>query len=370
MKILRYLSREILAHMFAVTVVLLAIMLSGRFVKYLAEAAVGDLAASVVLPVIFYRIPGFLELILPLGIFIGILMSYGRLYVESEMVVLSACGVSPSRLAVYTVVPALFGMVLVAALSFYFTPLGAARSTALLEDPEASQGLQALAEGRFQYQRSDGSVSYAQTIAADTGIMQGVFISQRAEDDEGNSRMSIIYAREGQIIVDAESGARYLELRDGSRYDGLPGELDFEVVTFGRFGELIPEREGGIRDTDRVDARPTLALIGSDVPEERAALHWRLSLPVMVPIVAVIALCMSRTDHRRGRYIKMVPAFIVYLVYLFLLVRGRALVEEGDAQPVVLWLVHLAFTLLALAMLYVPRLRQSLRHRRNLRAQA
>jgi lipopolysaccharide export system permease protein len=79
---------------------------------------------------------------------------------------------------------------------------------------------------------------------------------------------------------------------------------------------------------------------------------------------------MSRTDHRRGRYIKMVPAFIVYLVYLFLLVRGRALVEEGDAQPVVLWLVHLAFTLLALAMLYVPRLRQSLRHRRNLRAQA
>ena len=64
MRILRYLTREVLTHMVAVSFVLLVIIISGRFVKYLAEAAVGDLAANVLLPVMFYRMPGFLELII------------------------------------------------------------------------------------------------------------------------------------------------------------------------------------------------------------------------------------------------------------------------------------------------------------------
>ena len=63
MKILRYLTKEILTHMLAVSFVLLVIIFSGRFVKYLAEAAVGDIAADILLPVMFYRLPGFLELI-------------------------------------------------------------------------------------------------------------------------------------------------------------------------------------------------------------------------------------------------------------------------------------------------------------------
>ncbi|MBT4522259.1 MAG: LptF/LptG family permease, partial [Halieaceae bacterium] len=68
MKILRYLNREVLTHMMAVSVVLLVIIVSGRLVKYLAEAAAGDLSAGILLPVIMYRLPGFLELILPLGL--------------------------------------------------------------------------------------------------------------------------------------------------------------------------------------------------------------------------------------------------------------------------------------------------------------
>ncbi|WP_116365208.1 LPS export ABC transporter permease LptF [Parahaliea mediterranea] len=371
MKILRYLTRDVLTHMLAVSFVLLVVIFSGRFVKYLAEAAVGDLAADILLPVMFFRLPGFLELIVPLGLFIGILMSYGRLYVESEMVVLSACGVSPARLAAYTMVPALVVAVVVGLLSLLITPLGAARSAELLQDPSSSQGLQTLAAGRFQTRRGSGVVSYARDIDPETGAMQSVFLSQGGGRDSDDPRMVLTVAQEGEVRMDPDTGARYLELRKGYRYEGVPGDLDYRVTRFERFGELIPEPEGGIRTAAPVDGRPTAALLASDAPQDIAALHWRLSLPVMVPIVALIALCMSRTDHRRGRYIKMAPAFLLYLAYLLLLANARSAVEDGEmAMLGGFWGVHALFLLLGLALLFGPDLLARLRYWRLRRARA
>ncbi len=364
MKILTYLARDVLLHTTAVSFTLLVIIFSGRFVKYLAEAAVGNLAADILLPVMFFRLPGFLELILPLGLFIGILMAYGRLYVESEMVVLSACGVSPSRLAVYTLVPAALVMGLVALLSLWVTPLGATQSRALLDDPGAAQGLQTLTEGRFQRRKGSGMVTYAQTISTETGVMRSVFLAQQEGGEGAQSQLVVTFAEEGEIVTDPRSGARYLELRNGYRYQGLPGRLAYQVVQFDSFGERIPEPEGGIRSAAPVDGRSTAALLESDLPEDVAALHWRLSLPVTVPIVAIIALCLSRTDHRRGRYIKMAPAFFLYLGYLILLSNGRSGMEEGGG-PWLLWRVHLSFLLLAGILLYGGRVWRQLRHRRG-----
>jgi lipopolysaccharide export system permease protein len=369
MKLLRYLNREVLTHMLAVSAILLIIIISGRFVKYLAEAAVGDLATSVLLPVMMYRLPGFLELIVPLGLFIGILMSYGRLYVESEMVIFSACGISPARLAGYTLVPAGLVMIVVAALSFYITPLGASRAQALLDDPSSSEGLNALTAGRFQSQSGANLVSYAESVDPDTGVMNSVFLSQREEDSEGRTSMVVTFAEEGELVINPDSGARYIELRNGYRYQGVPGELDYRVVSFARFGELIPEPEDSIRKVYPVDGRPTGDLFGSPDSEDIAALQWRISLPLTVPIVALIALSLSRTDHRRGRYVKMAPAFIIYVAYLMLLTKVRAQVESAEISAFPgLWPVHLLFLALALGLLFGPHILLRMNYRKVRRA--
>ena len=369
MKLLRYLNREVLTHMLAVSAILLIIIISGRFVKYLAEAAVGDLATNVLLPVMIYRLPGFLELILPLGLFIGILMSYGRLYVESEMVIFSACGISPARLAGYTLVPATVVMLMVAGLSLYITPLGAVRSQALLDDPKSSQGQNVLRAGRFQTQKKGYMVSYTESVTAETGVMNSVFLSQRDVDSDGEHTMVVTFAKEGEIIVDKDSGARYLELRNGYRYQGMPGQLDYQVVSFERFGELIPQPKDSLRDVFPVDGRSTRSLINSENPEDIAALQWRISLPLTVPIIAVIALTLSRTDHRRGRYVKMAPAFLIHVIYLMLLINARSKIETGEMAVFPgMWGVHLAFLALAVGLLFGPDIVQRIKCRRRLRA--
>lgn len=351
MKLRRYLASDVLGHTFAVSAVLLAIIITGRFVKYLAEAAAGKLAADILLPVMVFRLPGFLELLLPLGLFIGILMAYGRLYVESEMVILSACGVGPGRLARFTLAPAFVVMGLVAVLALYLTPQGAARSEALLNDPRAIQGLQFLAAGRFQPRGDHGAVSYAASIDADEGELQQVFLYAPEAQDSAAGRNSVTVAREGQVIQDPASGQRYLELQQGFRFTGTPGDLDYQIISFDVFAERLPE-ERSLRRTQPVDARPTTFLLDSSVLEDRAALHWRFSLIVMVPIVALLALSLSKTNHRRGRYIKLAPALILHLAYLMLLASGRTRIAEGSAEVEVLWMIHGAFLLLALLLLF------------------
>ena len=362
MRLGRYLSTDVLGHTLAVSAVLLAIILTGRFVKYLAEAASGKLAAEILLPVMFFRLPGFLELLLPLGLFIGILMAYGRLYVESEMVVLSACGIGPAKLARFTLAPALLVMLVVAGLALFLTPQGAARTEALLSDPRALQGLQLLAAGRFQSRDDDGTVSYAASIDPEAGELEQVFLYAPDRDARDSGVASVTVARRGLVVRDAPSGTRFLELSSGYRFTGQPGRADFDVISFDRFGQRLPD-DPSVARGEPVDARPTLQLLDSGQLDDRAALHWRLSLVLMVPVVALLALALSKTNHRRGRYVKLAPALLLHLAYLLLLSSSRTRIAEGDAPVGQMWAIHLLFFGLALLLLFAPGAWQRLRKR-------
>ena len=67
MIVFRYLSREVLLTLSAVSAVLLVIIMSGRFIKYLAQAASGALDPGSLFLIMGFRLPGFMQLILPLG---------------------------------------------------------------------------------------------------------------------------------------------------------------------------------------------------------------------------------------------------------------------------------------------------------------
>lgn len=360
MRILKYLARDIFSHTFAVALVLFLVVFSGRFIRYLAEAAVGDLSSDVLFPVMFYKLPSFFELILPLALFIGILLSLGRLYADSEMVVLKACGVSANRLAAYTLIPATIIALMVGLLSLWIAPDGSAKAQALLENPRAAEGLQVMAPGRFKKQRNGDYVTYTERIDED-GTMHNVFIVERERRADGD-QLSITFAAEGALIYDRDTSRRYLELRDGTRFGGRPGRLEYDGVRFARYGELIPEREGGIRQALRIDAVPTLTLFESDEPAHRAALMWRLSLPLFVPVIAVMALALSRTDARRGRYARLGPALMVFLAYFLVLNQLRAVIEGGGA-PALMLLAHLLFAGVALLLLHWESIGKRVRRR-------
>ncbi|WP_111640670.1 LPS export ABC transporter permease LptF [Marinimicrobium alkaliphilum] len=352
MIIFRYLSREVMVTTVAVTSILLLIIMSGRFVNYLADAASGDIAVNVLFTIMGYRLPGFMELVIPLGFFLSILMAYGRFYTDSEMVVLSACGVSRAQLVVYTLIPALFIAGMVAALSLWISPLGIRQAETLLAEQRVRSDFERVQAGRFQGLGSGGADMYVETLSDNNRRLNHLFVAFSEADEVGEERTAIVVAEYGQQEIHETYGQRYLNLYNGRRYEGIPGSHDFQVTAFDLYGHYMqpPNIQAGLRN--RADAKTTRQLMDEGSLESLVALQWRLSLPLLVLVAAILAVPFSHTSPRKGRYMKLLPAVVTFMLYLGILSTLRGATESGrwPLSPG-LWVVHPFFLGLALVML-------------------
>lgn len=366
MIIFRYLAREVIQTLVAVSLVLLVIIMSGRFIKYLAQAAQGVLDPGVLLLIMGYRIPGFLQLVLPLGLFLGVLLAYGRLYLESEMTVLSATGMSQQRLMGYSLAPALLVAVLTAVLSFVVTPHGVRQVASILQEQDALTEFDTLVPGRFQSLKDGDRVTYTEDLENGREQLQGVFISElgKATSTGRDANVTLLTAPRGHQVV-LEDGSRYLILEEGYRHDGLPGRADYRVTAYDTYAVLLPKPSVALAVGDR-ESMTTAELLASDHPKMQSELHWRLAIPLLSFIVTLLAVPLARVNPRQGRFIKLLPAIVLYMSYLALLIASRDALDKGRIPAAVgMWPIHGLFLLIGLFLLYQERLALMLAARRT-----
>ncbi len=355
--VLRYLARELVQGWLAISGVLLLIIVSGRFIKYLQQAATGELKPEFLFAIMGYRLPGFLEIILPLGLFLSILLAYGRMYVDSEMVVLEACGMSCGRLLGYTFVPAALIMIVVGVISCVLSPWGASHVERILNTQDAMTEFDTLTPGRFQSMSDGVRVTYAEGLSSDKSRMEGVFIAEhRSGEEDSKGLVTLLLADNGRIYPDPESGKRYLLLEDGYRYDLAAGQPESRLTQYETYG--VQMQDPDVRPVTKENALSTEEIIGSRAPRLQAELQWRISLPLLIPIIVFMALPLARVNPRQGRFVKLLPGVLLYLIYLSLLIAGRGAIEDGNLPAEIgLWSIHGVFGLIALLMFFGPQIK-------------
>ncbi len=333
----RYLVREVLFAWLAVLLVLFAVLATNRLIRYLGDAAGGELPAGVILTLLGLQTVRYLGLILPASFFLGIVLAFGRLYRDSEMAVMSACGIGPwrqFRALLWLAVPlaALVGM-----LSLYWGPAAAHKAEVVQAEAEADMEFAALQAGRFLQARgaTEGTL-YLEGLSEDQREMEDVFIRSQNNDDR-----VILAARRGIQEEDPITGDRYLVLLDGWRYDGEPDRADWRVTRFQRHGVLVEERPEDIDIRARRNAQPLAELWGSDTAADRAEVQWRLAMPVMTLLLALLAVPLSKSAPRDGRYGRLLSAVLVYVGYFQLLTVGQDWLEGGQVPAALgLWWLH------------------------------
>lgn len=332
----------------AVTMVLLLMISSSRFAHYLSKTVTGELDLESVLTIIVNLLPAYLSTLLPLGGFLGVLLTLGKLSVDNELTVLFANGVSQRQLVQMVLVPLSMLAILVATLSFWLAPEASRNVEEVLYEQSHTSEFDNVVAGRFQG-NVERQVIYAETKSDDGQQLLNVFVYNRPT---ASAVPVLIKATSARQIFDETYKARYLLLKDGSRTEGQLGELDYKITQFEELAVRLFTEELEINIT-RGFTLPTLMLIGSSDADHRAQLYWRISLPLMTLIVSFVAIALGQVNPRKGRFARLLPAILVYLIYLSALTSLRDDMTNGEVNAdIKIGLLHLSFLIMGLVLLF------------------
>ncbi|WP_076407487.1 LPS export ABC transporter permease LptF [Shewanella sp. UCD-KL12] len=349
MIVFRYLIREVLKAQIAVLLVLLAIFISQHFVRVLADASDGEFPASLVLTLLGLNLPYLAVLVIPLSLFLGILLAHGRMYADSEMIVFHGVGVSEWYITRVTLLLAVVNMLITLGLSVYVTPWAEEKQNQVLEHAQSEAGLAAITQGRFQTSPNGRAVLFVERIGRDNKLDK-VFVAQ-LPDPEDESGLSNIVVAEGGKVVEDDTGGQRLQLNDGVQYQATPKQVDFQIIEFGGYQMQIKEQEVDERRR-KLSALPINELMKLEGPEITAEFHWRLAIPLAIPLMTLIAVPMARVNVRQGKFAKMFPAILLYLGYFGLMIAGRKALEDGVIPEYLgMWWIHASALFLGILLL-------------------
>ena len=104
--------------------------------------------------------------------------------------------------------------------------------------------------------------------------------------------------------------------------------------------------------TLRAEAMSVAELAADNDLAATAELQWRLSVPLSTLILALLAVPLSKTQPRQGRYGKLAIGVLVFIIYYNLLGAAKVWIERGQLAPELgTWLVHGAMLAIALGLL-------------------
>jgi lipopolysaccharide export system permease protein len=348
MLIFRYLLKETLKSQLAIFFILMAIFVTLRFVRVLGDASDGDIPAGLVLGFLGLYAPILASLVLPISAYLGIMLAHGRLYVDSEMTVMRACGISEWYITRVMLFLSVIIMIFTGVITLYFAPLAAESEYQLREKARSEAGLSAIMPGRFQQTGNEKAVIFVHDIDTDDQLRR-VFLSQTQGDKE-RSKLRVVYAQAGDVATNPD-GTRNLILREGVQYEGEQSQKSFRKVEFDEYQIQIADKPPE-QSRRKVSSLPTMELWKDDTIEAKVELQWRVAIPLSIPFLVLIAVPLSAVDPRQGRFGKMFPAILLYLGYFLLLLASRRVLEDGKIPiQMGLWWVHAVMLIIGITLI-------------------
>jgi len=342
----RYIFREIAMTWLGVTMVLLLILLTNQFARVLGDVAKGKLPKEAAFDVIGLSAAQYLTVLVPIGLFLSIMLALGRLYRDSELPAMMACRVGPSgiyRPLMWLLVPLAAG---VAWLSIVGAPQALTAVDRIGDEARREADLASIEPGRFTVFGPDQAVVYGERVT-EQGEMEKVFMQRQVED----GRVEVVIAERGEQVESDDENTRLLVLHNGRRYEGVPGTSRFRVVEFAEHG--IPYQLPSLKATDpRPRAMAFGQLMQSAELEHIAETQWRIGIPLSTIILALLAVPLSRSRPRAGRYGRIAIGLLVFIIYLNMLSAAKAWIEQATISPTLgLWWVHGCVLLFAVGLL-------------------
>lgn len=322
----RALQRELASSAGATFTVLFTVIVTWTLISILGKAAGGKVASSDVVALIAFAALNYLPTILILTSFISVLMAVTRSYRDSEMVVWFASGLSLTAWIRPVLVFGLPIVLLTGILSFYATPWAKHKSAEYVERFQKREDLQKVSPGQFKESASSNRIFFVEGVSGKTAVVQNVFVN--TVDEKGTA---VIVAKEGVIDTDPQ-GDRFLVLKNGRRYQGVPGQADFQTMEFETYSMRVAQKSQELGSDLGVESMTTAELLATPGPFSSGELLWRLSLPITCLILLLLAIPLGFVNPRAGSSANLIVALLIFFSYNNTIKLFEASVKQGRFQ--------------------------------------
>lgn len=327
----RALQRELAGAAGATFTVLFTVLVTWTLISILGKAAGGKVASSDVLALIVFAMLNYLPTILTLTSFISVLMVVTRSYRDSEMVVWFASGLSLARWLRPVLTFGLPLVVLTGVLSLYVTPWAKMKSTEFVQRFEKREDLKKVSPGQFKESSSSNRVFFVEGVSGEDTVVQNVFVNTVE-----NNVNTVVVAKEGVIEADPQGG-QFLVLKKGRRYQGTPGQADFQSMEFERYSMRVATQDPVIGGDLPAAALSTRALVAQGSPGAMGELVGRIGAPITCLLLLLLAIPMGFVNPRAGSAANLIIALLIFFTYLNLGEMAEASVRRGKADFMTAW---------------------------------
>jgi lipopolysaccharide export system permease protein len=344
----RYVAGDVLKPLLIFCPALLFIYANFTAVRYLDQVATGLLPVDVVVPLVLVGLVIALEILLPIGFHISVVVGLGRLHTDSEMTAFFACGISPMRIfRVVTAVSLLVG-VLMACLTLYVRPWANGLRYSLEHQAVVEFNFADLKPGHFYESASGHRVLFFQATDPDSGRMQRVFIKTISDDT-----VTIVSADEAfHQPADDPRAAGFLVCIRARTYDLSPTSKAISQTVSKELRVKLDDPDDEPIGYKR-KAAPTWQLARSVAASDIAELQWRLSTPVFAFLMGLLGVPLSRARPREGKYAKLFISAVSYGAFYNLQLIARTWVEQGVVKSIPgLWWPDLLLALLIVVLVW------------------
>ena len=347
----RYMTQQVAANTAIVLLFLMALMLGGRLIRYFGIAAEGRLDVGLLFAIIGYNIPTFLELILPLSFFIALMLVLGRMYVDHEMSVLFASGISRGRLT-RLMIPLITGLfVFQMGISLWAKPWGLSNSEHIWQTQSLGSLLDLVRPKTFI---SSGNYHlYVDEFDKEKRELKNIYVVQQQTDKSGKiakNDVIITATRAYQVPSKDTDSSMQLDLFQGRRYELGTNNAKYNQASFEKY-RITLEKPASEKITEtNVETQTTAKLLAhTQKPEVKAELGYRFTMPWLIIIAAMLATPLAQVRPRQGRWLRLLPSVLIFASCAISIISLRtAIGKERISEYAYIWLIvgFIAFALL------------------------
>jgi len=346
---IKYITFELLPVLIVGLLVFLFVLVMIQSFKLSEYVIVHGAKFETISQLVFYVMLGYIPILLPIALLFAVLMTYGRLSGDSEIVALKALGLTPRHLVAPALIVGTMLTLFALQTSFQLAPWGQKNLDELVSRLAQTRPGATIREGVFSEGFFD-LVVYAHKVDSKKGTLNKIFIY----DERNPSSPMTIIARTGSLVnQNAETGQEaFLQLLDGNMHrsqDEFYTKIDFDSYYINLF-DPHDVKEGQI-EPNALNISELNARIKNPEVQDQERLNLllerqrRWSLSVACLIFAFLGVGLGTTTNRRAaKSGSMVICISAVVVYWTLFVGFESAARSGYLPVAVsAWITNLLF---------------------------